>query len=268
MSAGRDRGFALLVVLWSLVLIALLTTQILAAGRTALHLAGNMRDAAMARASADGAINEAVFHLIATGPDQWQSDDTPHVLIVGGMKVTVRVENLASKINPNLASTGLLAGLFQALGSSSGQAQVLANAIIAWRSPAASVQETQARIAAYKSAGLVYGPPSHGFTDIGEMAYVIGMPQALLAAARPHLSLYQSGDPDPAVADPIVRRALAISGQAGSSSTELENGFPVASITAEADGRAGFAVRRNAIVSIAGAGAPVPYQFLAFTDGY
>ena len=268
MNLPRDRGFALLMVLWSLVLITLLTTQILSSGRTALHLAANLRDAAMARASADGAINEAVFHLISNGVDTWQPDGTAHVLNAGGMIVTVRVDSLASKINPNLASTALLAGLFQASGASPSQAQTLANAVIAWRSPPASTQETQARLAAYRNAQLPYAPPAHGFDDPGELADVIGMPPAILAAALPHMSLYQSTDPDPSLADPIVRRALAISGQAGSIRGAYDGSSPVVKIEAEVTGSGRLALHRSAIVSLAGADAPVPYEFLALTGGY
>lgn len=262
---SRDRGFALLIVLWSLVLITLLTTQLLSAGRTALHLAANLRTAAMAQTSADGAINEAVFHLISTGPDAWQADGSTHVLNVGAMIVTVQVNSLASKINPNLASTSLLAGLFQASGASPTQAHVLANAVIAWRSPAASAPEAQARITAYRNARLPYAPPAHGFDDLSELADVIGMRPDILAAALPHMSLYQSTDPDPSLADPIVRRALSLSGQAGSSRNAYDGSVPVDDIEAVV---AGSGMRRSAIVSIAGADAATPYEFLSLTGGY
>jgi general secretion pathway protein K len=263
----RDRGFALLVVLWSLVLIALLTTQILSGSRTALHLAGNLRDAAVAQASADGAINQAVFHLVSTGPDAWQADGTPHVLEVGGLRVTVQVTSLASRINPNLASTALLTGLFQALGAGPAQARAVANAIIAWRSAAVSPQEAQARTAVYQHAGLPYGPPGHGFDDLGELADVAGMPPALLAAALPHMSLQQSTDPDPSLADPIVRQALTLAGQAGSSSAVYDGSNPVVEIDAEAIAPR-LAVHRRAIVSIATADVAAPYEFLALGDAY
>jgi general secretion pathway protein K len=264
----QDRGFALLVVLWSVVLIALLTTQILGSGRTAFHLAANLRAAAQARAQADGAINEAVFHLVSTGPDAWQADGVPHVLNESGMLVTVRVQSLASKINPNLASTALLAGLFQASGAAPDQALALANAIIGWRSAAVSRQETQARIDAYRQAGLAYGPPGRAFNDLGELADIIGMPPDLLAAVLPHMSLYQSTDPDPSLADPVVRQALSLAGQAGSNRNEYDGSTPVLSIEAEAIGLHGLAVRRSAIVSIAKANAAAPYAFLALSDGY
>ena len=136
MKTARDRGFALLVVLWSLVLITLLTTQILASGRTALTLAGNLRAAAEERAEADGAINEAVFHLLAQGAQNWQADGSCHLLATGRIRLAVRVTSVAGKINPDLALAVLLAGLFQAAGAPAEQAQQLANAIIDWRSPA------------------------------------------------------------------------------------------------------------------------------------
>jgi len=264
--AGGERGFALLIVLWSLVLIGLLITQVLATGRTATVLAYNLRAAAAARAGADGAINEAMFHVLSYGPTHWASDGTPHVVDEGGLTITVRVESLGGKINPNLASTGLLAGLFQAVGAAPGQAAQLANAIIAWRSPAATKNDKQALLAAYRRAGLRYGPPGRGFADLSELADVIGMTPALLAAALPHMSLYQSGDPDPAQADGQVRRALALSGQGGATGNAYEGTSPVVSIEAEADGQGHLTVYRRAIVSLPGADAAVPFQFLSVTD--
>jgi len=264
---GRDRGFALLVVLWSLVLITLVTTQIMASGRTALALATNMRDAAAAKSCADGAINETVFHLLATGPAQWTAGGAPHVLDRCGMKVAVRVRSLAGLINPNLASTALLAGLFQAVGAPSAQAQQLASAIVAWRSPAASKADAKALLAAYQQAGLAYAPTPQQFSDMSELADVIGMPPALLAKAMPYMSLFQSGDPDPAVAGPVVRQALTLSGQAGTNSNVYEGTAPVVAISALAEGPGQIAVRRDAILSIAGADGPAPFQLLSLRTG-
>ena len=266
MKPTRDRGFALLVVLWSLVLITLLTTQILASGRTALTLAGNLRDAAEARASDDGAINEAIFHLLSSGADHWPADGSPHVLGTSDITLTIRINSLAGKINPNLASTALLAALFQACGAEPSQAKQLAISIIAWRSIAISKSDTQALLATYRRANLPYGPPGQPFADLSELADVIGMPPSLLVKGLPHMSLYQSGDPDPTLADPVVRQALGLSGQAGTNSKAYEGNFPVVSIDAQVDGPGKLAVGRNAIVSLAGADAAPPFQVLSLSD--
>ena len=261
----RERGFALLVVLWSLVLIALLTTQILASSRTAMALAGNLRDAAQAQARADGAINEAIFHLLSPGVGHWPSDGTMRLLVNDdGKTLSVRIRPLDDKINPNLASANLLAGLFQASGATSTQAIQLANAVIQWRSPAESTQAMQAALAPYQRAGLRYGPPGHPFVDLSELANVIGMPPALLTAALPDMDLYQPGDPDPKQADMVVSQALILSGEAGSPSMA----WPLDSIEAEEDGPGKLSVRRNAIVIINGMLASSPFQLLTMSDGY
>ncbi|MDR3535940.1 MAG: hypothetical protein P4L71_05530, partial [Acetobacteraceae bacterium] len=67
-ATAREAGFALLLVLWSLVLLSLILTQLLSAGRSEAQLAGNLRNAAMAEAIADGAVREAVFHLLGGTP--------------------------------------------------------------------------------------------------------------------------------------------------------------------------------------------------------
>jgi general secretion pathway protein K len=263
----REHGFALLIVLWSLVLIGFLTTQILASGRTALTLAGGARAVAVARASDDGAINEALFHVLSFGPQHWLADGTPHLINNGGMIISVQVQSLAGKINPNLASAGLLSGLFQAVGAAPDAAAQMASAIIAWRSIANSKDQAKAILASYRRARLAYGPPAHNFADLSELSAVIGMQPALLAQALPHMSLYQSGDPDPKQADPQVRRALALAGKTGPGSSNYQETSPVIVINAETQTPSGLILRRTAIISTPGADSPVPFQFLSLIDG-
>jgi general secretion pathway protein K len=243
-----------------------LTTQILGQGRTALNLAGNLRAAAQARTADDGAINEAIYHLLSSGADHWGADGSPHVIGSGAVTITERVNSLSGMINPNLASTALLTGLFQALDETSAQAQQLANAIVAWRSAPQTKQDGQALLASYQRAHLPYGPPGQDFADVSELANVMGMTPALLNSALPHLSLYQTGDPDPSVADPVVRQALKLSGQAGSSSDAYNGNAPVVSVVAELAGPGGLDVRRIAVVSVAGTNGAEPFQMLSLGD--
>lgn len=261
----RDGGFALLVVLWTLVLLGLLTTRLVASGRTAINLAGNLRAAAEARALADGAINDAVFHVLATGPAHWQPDDTVHHLREGPVTVTVRIRSLAGMINPNIAPPALLAGLFQAVGATRNHAQSLAQAVITWRSPPLSARARKTRLARYRRAGLAYGPPGRRFSDLAELGDVIGMTPRLLAKCRPHMSLHQHAAPDPAFADPVVRRALTIAGSSGQKPGR-DLATPVIEVDARALGPNALSARRQAIVSIPGTEALTPFRFLLLTS--
>src|ERR1700682_5076742 len=65
-----DKGMVLLIVLWWLVLLAFLATQLAATTRTAAMIASNLRDSASAEAAADGAVNEAIFQFLA---HRWQA---------------------------------------------------------------------------------------------------------------------------------------------------------------------------------------------------
>src|SRR5215472_19319159 len=96
----RSRGFALLIVLWTLVLIAFIVAHITAAGRTEIRIADNLVDNAVARAAADGAISAAIFNLSNPRPEQrWRLDGAPHRLAVGDSRVALRLEDEASRIN-------------------------------------------------------------------------------------------------------------------------------------------------------------------------
>jgi general secretion pathway protein K len=263
--SARERGFALLIVLWTLVFLAFLMTQIMTTSRTAVRLAGNLRAAAQARAAADGAINEAVFHLLGTGDNHWPADGATHLVTVGGVTVTVRARSLAGMVNPNLASAALLDGLLQAVEVPEEQAAPLADAIVTWRGPPDSPADEAAALAVYRRAGRLYGPPGRSFATLAELTDVLGMTPAIFGRLQPHLSLFQPADPDPTVADKVVARALAIASGLNPNADGY-TGAPVVAIAACAAAPA--ALCRNAVVSLPGTGSGTPYRFLSWDDGY
>src|SRR5690242_12525773 len=109
---GRSRGFALIIVLWAFVLIAVIVIHLTAAGRTELRISGNLAANAAAQAAADGAIYRAIFNQLDPKPDErWPLDGSPHEIQIGSSEVTLRLDNEAARINPNLASPELLKAL-------------------------------------------------------------------------------------------------------------------------------------------------------------
>ncbi len=200
---SSQRGFALVMVLVALALLAVLVGAIAAGGRGEARLAANLRAGAVAEAAADGAVQQAAFHLLAAGPAYWPADGAVRRILVGGVPVVVRVSNEAGKVNPNLASPALMTALLQAVGADSGRAAAIAAAILAWRTPDA------ADPAPYVAAGRDYGPPGAKLQSLDELGLVADMTPELLARLLPHLSLARDRPPDPAAADPVVARALA-----------------------------------------------------------
>ncbi len=260
---ARDGGFALLIVLWSVVLLALLATQITAAGRTEAQLAANLRAAAVAEAAADGAVQAAAFHLLDPAAP-WDADGREHLIRIGAAAVAVQVDNEGGKLNPNLADPALLQALLRVAGVDQQAAERLAAAIADWRTPASPGRPDAARAAPYRAAGLDYGPPGAPFADLDELGSVLGMTPALLAKLRPYLSVYTDTAPDPAAAAAPVRRAMQDA--LGRLPASLPSPPRTVAVTARASGGGGRFTRR-AVLRLGRAAKDAPVLVLAWEAG-
>ena len=187
----RERGFALLTVLWTLALLALVAAQLTTNGRSAVRAATNLRAGAVAELAADGAIHHAMLLLLR---GEWVPDGVPRELRVGGAVVVLRVVSENLKLNPNAATVPAQAALLRRLGVDDARAVQLARAIVDWRSPGPRSLAGGAKAAQYRAAGLPYAPANHGFDSIGELGLVNGMTPAILARLKQALSIYQEGD--------------------------------------------------------------------------
>jgi general secretion pathway protein K len=253
-SAGcrRGDGFALIVVLWTLVLIAFIVARLTASGRTEIRIAGNLVADAVAEAADDGAISAVIFNQLDPNPDQrWPPNGPARELVIGDSRVTVRLEDEAARVNPNSASPALLEALLRASGSDPESARRLATAIGDWVGSAAAARPQEALLAEYRAAGRDYGPPGAPLESLDELGRVLGVTPAVLAAIRPHLTLFGPPEPNPASADPVVAVALAEISQPRQT-VPLGNQAPpepfTMRITALASGPSNARVTRAAIV--------------------
>jgi general secretion pathway protein K len=208
-ASARNGGFALIIVLWTLVLIAFLVAQLAGTGHREILIAQNITSNAVAEAAADGAINRAIFLLLSSDPEhRWAFDGNRHDFEIGHCRVAVRLFDEAAKINPNLAAPDLLEKLLLVTGSAPDAARRIAAAIGAWVGADRAARSPAALIAEYRDAGRDYAPPSEPLESLGELRRVIGVTPAVFAAIRPHLSLFAPPVPDLAHADPVVRAAM------------------------------------------------------------
>jgi general secretion pathway protein K len=265
-SLRRSGGFALLIVLWTLVLIAFVVLHLTASGRTEIRIADNLVDNAVTGAAADGAIAEAIFNLSSPQPDQrWPLDGAPHPLTIGDSRVIVRLEDEAARINPNLASPVLIEALLRTVGSDPDTARRLAAAIGDWVGSAQTPRPQEALLADYRAAGLDYGPPGSSLETLDELGRVLGMTPALLAQLRPHLTLFGPAEPNPGT-DPVVTAAVALIQQAAQAASPI-NATPADVLTvriiAAALGPGNARITRTAIVQV-GSTLPQGYAVLAW----
>jgi general secretion pathway protein K len=262
----RSGGFALLIVLWTLVLVAFLVLHLTASGRTEIRIADNLVANAVAGAAADGAISEAIFNLSDPRPaEHWALDGAPRTLSVGDCRDDVRLEDEASRINPNLAAPALIEALLRVVGSDPDAARRTAQAIADWVGSSATPQTADALQAQYRAAGLDYGPPGTPLETMDELGRVLGVTPRLYAALKPHLTLFGPADPDPG-ADPVVAAALAQLPQVGTNAppaAPTPQDVMTVRIIAAAVGPGNAHVSRTAVVRV-GSSLPQGYSVLAW----
>ena len=208
MTRPGGRGFALLIVLWTVALLALLGAHITAAARQAASLSLLLHGAARAGALADGLVEEAIFRLLDPSPHGWQADGVPRQVRLGGGTGEVVVLDHGGRINPSLATPQLLAALLQGDGMEKGRAMRLAAAIVDWRSVGEVTSPGGAKTPQYRAAGLPYGPPGEAFRSPEELGLVLGMTPEVLARLAPHLSVWTHGRIKLEHADPVVVHAV------------------------------------------------------------
>jgi general secretion pathway protein K len=266
---GQSQGFALLIVLWTLVLIAFIIIHVSAVGRTEVRISENLAANAIAEVAADGGISAAIFNLSDPQPDQRWPLDIPRAIQIGHALVTVRLEDEATWINPNTAPPQLVEALLRATGSDPASARTLATAISEWVGSAPVARPQAAMLGDYQAAGLNYGPPGAPLETIDELGRVLGMTPAVLAAIRPHLTLFGTPEPNPASTDRIVAQALA---QLPTTGVPPPVNAPppdllTTRITATAVGRGDARVTRVAIARF-GAMLPRGYEVLYWGRGF
>ena len=230
-SQVRDRssGFALIMVLWFLVLIAAISTYLMANARSETAIARNIRAAAAAEALADGAVAQTVFNQTAkTTAGRWKLDGEPHLIPLPGGEATIRLYDENQKINPNHASDALLAALFETAGVERGLARRLGPSIADWVDSETEPRALGAEMWQYIDAGRSYSPPNAPVETIDELQLVLGMAPEILALVRPYLTIHtESAEPHGYNATLVVRRALALAARAQIADTEGER-MPVA----------------------------------------
>ena len=247
--AGQG-GFALLIVLWSMSLLALIGTQVTAAGRAESRIAGNLREAAALAAAADAAAQEAALHLIDGSAAGWRADGLPHLVRVGTVAVVVRAEAEGSKMPLNTAPSLLLAALVRQLGADQHVAKAIGDQIDSWRNPADFPTGLGAKAPQYRAAGRDWGPAGRPFRSVDELRLLLSMTPDLYARLAPHVSAFTQSAPGPKLADPVVARAMREASDGGLIPLSFEEP-PIWHVLAVATDRAGARFAREAVYQLA-----------------
>ncbi|MGN6228203.1 MAG: general secretion pathway protein GspK [Dyella sp.] len=206
---GRQRGVALLVVLWACTLLAVLLGGYAILARTEGLQARYAFAQTQAQYAAEAGVARAIYALQDPQPAlRWIPDGRPYTFAYGPATVQVAVIDENGKVDLNAAAPAVLTGLFTAAGMQPRAAQALTERVVAWRSFKNMVGPDPAD-AAYAAAGLDYGPRHGPFASIEELRMVLGMPAAVYRTIAPQVTLWSGRDaPNPATAPPLALAAI------------------------------------------------------------
>lgn len=190
----RERGFALILVIWALVLMLSLATGFALAVRHETRVAIDAVALARVEAARIAALNQTLYNLNLEDSDaRWQADGAPHLVTWQDAQITLRVRSESGRIDLNRAPRELLQGLFEVCLPEA-NAEALADAVADWRDRDDRALPQGAESADYAAAGYPYGPSNQRFQSVHELSQVLGFDAIKLDAVLPYLTIY-SGQP-------------------------------------------------------------------------
>jgi general secretion pathway protein K len=204
---NRDDGFIIVAVLWILgALAALASIYTIYVVHTAVSMSVN-DDRLQAEALVTAGLELTAYQLSA-GKENARPTRGAFRFRMGRSDVAVDFRSEAARIDLNMAPKELLAGFFAGLGARGEAAEYYADRIVGWRQKG-DVAGQNNEAAAYRTAGLSYGPRQGPFADVGELWLVLGLPPALVERALPFLTVFSGrADIDVLEAAPEVVAAL------------------------------------------------------------
>jgi general secretion pathway protein K len=244
--AGSNRdGFALVAVIWSLGLIALLAMAVMVGARYRTRVATNYNSVAAAEATAESAINLAIASALP-GPAGPHVNFPLRCRMPGGERVLVTIEEETGKIDLNTTSPSTLIRFFTALTRDQSLGARIAARIVELRIP--KIKDTD--------AGATNNPSGPHFATIMQLDQIDGISPRLFRSAL-RLVTVRSGrpEPDPEAASPTLRQLLNLDQKPASPARGLPAG---GSVTIRADIRSPDGARfiRDALISLAAGGRP------------
>jgi type II secretory pathway component PulK len=197
-TANRD-GFALLAVLWVLLVASALAAELHAGVRADQRVTANVRAAARARWAARAGLARSIetlrSRLAVAAPTGLGLVVRDTLLIplqrldVDGVPVTAAVTDARARLNLNLATVDELRALFLAIGWEDGRAASRSAAVARWR--AAHLPPFQA--APEDAARVRLRPPAGAFDAVETLREVPGLSEAEYLAVERYLTVASDG---------------------------------------------------------------------------
>ena len=186
----KARGFALILVIWVLVLLSLLAAGFSALVRVESEAGSWLSDQTQLQAVASAAVHRAMLGISVHDKElRWQADAKPRTFHWNGQAVQIVIRSESGKLDINYAPRLVLLGLLQQVGGNA-DSDALIDALIDWRDRDNQTSPHGAEAADYQAAGLRHVPSNGPLTSISELSQVMGFSGELVQTLRPFITVY------------------------------------------------------------------------------
>jgi len=174
-----QRGIALVLVLWVIVLLSIIAGSMSMTQRTGVMMTGNIRQEREARALLNAGLNFMALMLerrnrpVENNP--WPVDGRLHPFLFQGRRIWIGAAPEEARIDLNQARDQVLLGLLESIGLAEDQALALRDAILDWRDKDNNRHAEGAEDRDYRSEGRPIGARDSRFLSVEELQQVMGM---------------------------------------------------------------------------------------------
>jgi len=206
---GDQRGIALLVVLWTLMLLSLLVVAFAQQTRLERQRVSNVIAAATAGSDLQAGLSLGIGALLdPKASSSWIHDGSPHQLEFAGRRISVSIQDANGCVNLNEADIQQLQSLLRVVGVEGDDVRSLAAAIVDWRDPDSVITPNGAELATYIENSASTRPANRPFLSVGELKSIFGMPPGIADKLASLVSVFTAGSQvNPMTAPEAVLRA-------------------------------------------------------------
>lgn len=205
MRARSERGVALMLVLWLIVVLASVAAAAVSTVRRQSDVVVNLRAAAEARAAAESGVVVVLEELRIAFSATSDFADLPGAYprmvgrlerlgqqALGKARFQVAVVDLNARIDLNRSDVTTLA-TFLGTFVGEGEARSLADALLDWRDPDGVPRPTGAEAEAYAASGSGFAPPDRPLRRLEELPHIAGFTEEIAAAIAPYVTVWGDG---------------------------------------------------------------------------
>jgi len=189
--AIRQKGLALVIVLWVISLLTIMAASFALTMRRETVVIRAIKENAVALSAAESGVFIAQqMEMQKDDSKRWKVDGRVYSVQHNNAEIRIQLLSEKGKIDVNKADEVLLTSLIASTQVTMEKKQMLVSAIMDWRDSDDLVRMNGAEKLQYEDEGLAYHPANRDFESIDELQMVLGFNSTIFQKIKPLITVY------------------------------------------------------------------------------